>query len=352
MHAGMMTATLALGAGLALAGEAAGQAEVTGTAYFRERIALPPGAVFEATLEDVSRADAPSVEIARAGGANWPGPPFAFALPYDPAAIDPRARLNVRARVLVDGRTMFASDTAQPAVAGGAPTAGLEILMVRAEPAAAAPTAGLRGMAVYFADAARFADCVTGRDLPVAMEGEQYIALERALTEAGATPDARVLVTIEGRIEPRARMEGGGDEDNVIVDRVVALWPGASCARATADADLTDTYWRIRRLGETRPEPAEGRREPHLILRAEDGRFAATVGCNQMIGGFEVAGMQLRFGQAASTMMACQPPLDAAERALAETLAATRGWRINGHALELFDDAGAPRALLEAVPPR
>jgi putative lipoprotein len=35
-------------------------AQVKGTANYRERMALPPGAVFEATLEEVSKADAPS----------------------------------------------------------------------------------------------------------------------------------------------------------------------------------------------------------------------------------------------------------------------------------------------------
>ena len=37
---------------------------LSGTATWRERMALPPDAVFEATLEDVSRADAPSILIA------------------------------------------------------------------------------------------------------------------------------------------------------------------------------------------------------------------------------------------------------------------------------------------------
>ena len=34
---------------------------VTGTASFRERIAPPPDAAFEAVIEDVSRADAPAI---------------------------------------------------------------------------------------------------------------------------------------------------------------------------------------------------------------------------------------------------------------------------------------------------
>jgi hypothetical protein len=41
-------------------------AQVKGTASYRERIALPPDAVFEATLEDVSKADARAEVIGRA----------------------------------------------------------------------------------------------------------------------------------------------------------------------------------------------------------------------------------------------------------------------------------------------
>jgi len=39
---------------------------IEGTATYRERIAMPPGAEFEAVLQDVTRADAPAMEIARA----------------------------------------------------------------------------------------------------------------------------------------------------------------------------------------------------------------------------------------------------------------------------------------------
>ena len=41
------------------------EAKVTGTAHYPERVALPPEAVFEAVLADVSRADAPPMEIGR-----------------------------------------------------------------------------------------------------------------------------------------------------------------------------------------------------------------------------------------------------------------------------------------------
>jgi heat shock protein HslJ len=311
--------------------------------------------VFEATLEDVSRADAPAEVIARDGGADRSGPPFAFTLAYDPAAIDPRNTYAVRARVTVDGRLAFTSDTAHPVITRGAPTE-VQILMRQAERQAESQTErqapatprGLRGMVVYFADAARFTECLTGADHPVAAEGDRP-ALERAILAHRAGELTPILATIEGRIEPRPRMEGGGEEPTVVVDRLVAVWPGQSCAQAMGDASLTETYWRIHRLGELEPGVADGRREPHLILRSSQGGFAATVGCNQMAGGFELDGAGLRFGAVAATLMACPPPLDAAERALAETLEQTRTWRVNGHALELFDADGAPIALLEAV---
>lgn len=46
-----------------MSGATGTQAAVTGTATYRERIALPPGAVLEVTLEDVSRAGAPAEAI-------------------------------------------------------------------------------------------------------------------------------------------------------------------------------------------------------------------------------------------------------------------------------------------------
>ena len=60
---------LAIGAGVAaslLAGSAMAEIrDLTGTVAYRERVALPPDALVEVTLEDVSRADAASVVLAR-----------------------------------------------------------------------------------------------------------------------------------------------------------------------------------------------------------------------------------------------------------------------------------------------
>jgi putative lipoprotein len=107
-----MTATTGAAAGLMLAlvawqGHAAEQ--VTGTATYRERIA-PPDVVFEATFEDVAKADVPAEMIAQARVEPPGNPPIQFEIAYDPARIDARHRYAVRARIVVGGKPFFITD--------------------------------------------------------------------------------------------------------------------------------------------------------------------------------------------------------------------------------------------------
>ena len=98
---------------------AAGGAQVKGTATYRERIALTPGAVFEAMLEDVSKADAPAVVIGSVR-IDKPGQvPIRFEIPYDPAPIDHSHSYSVRARILVDQRLLFTTDQTYPVLTRG-----------------------------------------------------------------------------------------------------------------------------------------------------------------------------------------------------------------------------------------
>jgi uncharacterized lipoprotein YbaY len=88
-------------------------AQVKGTAAYRELMALPPGAVLDATLEQVSEPDAKAVVIGSAR-IKQPGNPTAFIIPYDAARIDPKGRYAVRARIVAGGRLLFATDQHYP----------------------------------------------------------------------------------------------------------------------------------------------------------------------------------------------------------------------------------------------
>ena len=84
-----------------------GMAKIEGTVFYRERIALPPNAVVEIQLEDVSRADAVATVVAALSLSSENGPPYAFSIDYDPARIDSRMTYALRASILVDGKLMF-----------------------------------------------------------------------------------------------------------------------------------------------------------------------------------------------------------------------------------------------------
>jgi putative lipoprotein len=104
---------------------------ITGTVTYRNRSALPPTAVIEVSLQDISLADAPAKVIStqkiEAGGKQ---PPFAYELPYDPAQIDPRHTYSVSARITEGSELIFISDTVYPVLTRGAPMTGVAILVM------------------------------------------------------------------------------------------------------------------------------------------------------------------------------------------------------------------------------
>jgi uncharacterized lipoprotein YbaY/heat shock protein HslJ len=320
----------------------AGNAVLEGTATYRERMALPEGAIFEASLEDASIADAPADVL---GSIRIPAPsvpPISFRIPYDPKRVDAKRNYVVRARIVHEGRLLFTTDTAYLIPSGDAPR--VEILLRRASGDAEETTSAvLTGVYTYAADAGWFIECGTGRRLPVAQEGDNA-ALESAYGEARYAPTAPLLATVEGRIEEREPMEGPV-RPTLVVDRFIDIKPG-SCEDASA-ASLENTYWKVMQI---RGEPVivgDRQREPHLILHPHDGRVTGHGGCNSMTGGYAVEDGGISFTQMASTMMACASGMEQ-ERALHDALAAVANWRISGQQLQLLDREGTSVLELEA----
>lgn len=99
----------------------AGEARVTGSVTYPDHVTLPPGAVLEVALEDVSLADAPATVIATDTPKNLGLPPFPFSLTYDPAQIDERHTYAVRARVTLGEWLLMTTDTHAPVITRDAP---------------------------------------------------------------------------------------------------------------------------------------------------------------------------------------------------------------------------------------
>ena len=110
---------LALSLACALSVHGTAAAQIRGTATYRERISLPADAVFEATLEDVSRADAPGSVLGRARIRGPGNPPIRFQIPFDASRVDPGHRYVVRGRIFIGARQLLATDQTYPVLTWG-----------------------------------------------------------------------------------------------------------------------------------------------------------------------------------------------------------------------------------------
>jgi copper homeostasis protein (lipoprotein) len=208
------------------------------------------------------------------------------------------------------------------------------------------PALRMRGMYSYFADSGFFAECVTGKRLPVAKEGDNA-ALEAAYLKMRPAPGSAMLATLDGRIAPRMPMEGPGPRLTLIVERFDSVSAEQDCYALLSTASLVNTYWKLMRLGGAAVTVGEGQREPHFILQVDGQRVIGSGGCNRFMGRYSVEADRLTFGPLAGTRMACPEGMEQ-EDAFHEALGSAATWRIIGERLELFDAAGKSLARFES----
>lgn len=317
------------------------KAEVAGSAMYRERIALPEGAEFEATLVDVSRVDVAADVIGDVHFAAPAGPPIQFRIPYDPSRIDATHRYAVRARIVLQEQVLFTTDTAYPVLTQGAP-ATVEVLLRKAGAGTARSAASpgptvLHGMYTHMADAGWFTECEgERRRLPVAQEGDNA-ALEVAYAKAPHDPNAPLRVAVKGRIEDRVPMEGAA-RPTLIVDKFLGI--KAMTCEGGGVASLENTYWKVISIRGVSITVSERQREPNLILHPADHRVTGHGGCNSMMGSYQSEGERITFSKMAGTMMACPSGMDQ-EQAMHQALGTVVRWHIDGQKLELLNGKGA-----------
>ncbi|WP_224553408.1 YbaY family lipoprotein [Pectobacterium versatile] len=108
---------------------------VTGTVNIRQRIALPHNTVLTVTVSDASLADAPSKVITqRVMRTEGKQAPFQFELPYNPADIQPNARLLLSAAVAIDDRIVMVTENVLPVISNGVNDADLVMIPVASVP--------------------------------------------------------------------------------------------------------------------------------------------------------------------------------------------------------------------------
>jgi len=203
------------------------------------------------------------------------------------------------------------------------------------EPPPPSGTMSLQGMYSYMADAGTFLDCATGERWPVAHEGDNA-KLERAYGQAKIAPGSPLLVTVEGGLDSRPKVDRRGKETNLIVQRFVRTWPRETCG-SMQKAALENTTWALLELNGKTITVTVNDKAPYLELNSKKASAYGFGGCNRFFGSYETSGQSLTLGALGSTRMACPEGMDQ-EQELFTVLGTVTRYEIHGSKLMLFAD--------------
>ncbi len=270
---------------------------ITGNVTYRQRMALPPDAVIDVTLEDVSLVDAPAkvlvLQIFSTEGRQVPIP---FQLKYDPAQILPGHRYQVRAKIVSAGQTIFTTTTAYPVITDGAPT-------------------------------------------------DVTLMLEQVTPPPETASDPEASPAIQSQPAPNQPEAGHAAPAETVQSEPDASQPTPdSVARASrssvANVTLDGTYWKLVVLDGKPALDGFAGTEANLLLHAQGKKLAGSGGCNRIVGNYESAGETIHFNPAGTSMMMCPPPLMKQEQAFLGALKSATSYRIQLQTLELMDGQG------------
>jgi copper homeostasis protein (lipoprotein) len=207
------------------------------------------------------------------------------------------------------------------------------------------PKLKVRGMYRYMADAGLFQECSTGKRWSVATEKDNA-ALEAAYGKVRREAGEELLVTVEGQVVSRPKVEGEGNQTALIVEKFLDIEPGKTCADRFSTASLEGTEWELTDLGDTRIVVASGKRRPDIVLQSDGQRVAGFAGCNRLMGRYQLQADSLVFARMATTRMACADGMDT-EAAFVAMLDKVKTWKIHDQHLELYDGEGKLLARFE-----
>ena len=168
-----------------------------GTVSFRERMALPPGAVVEIKLLDVSLADAPARTIAetRVSGRQIPA---SWTLRFDGRQIDPRHSYALQARILDRGQLLFITTERHSVFTGGPDNTEIWVQRVAGQEQPPAPATSPVGNW-------RLAS-LGGTETPASIATTLVIAADGKVSGRGGCNGFGGNATIQGRVIRFSRM--------------------------------------------------------------------------------------------------------------------------------------------------
>jgi uncharacterized lipoprotein YbaY len=102
---------------------------VTGTVSYLPRIAMPPKATIDITVNDISKQDGGAVVIGEQTISDPGEVPVAFSVSYDPGVIVDTDTYAVTAVILRDGTPWMSNTDVVPVITSGNPTSGVDVIV-------------------------------------------------------------------------------------------------------------------------------------------------------------------------------------------------------------------------------
>lgn len=161
---------------------------LSGKVVYRERMLLPPGAVVEVKLLDVSLADAPAKTISETRITDAKTSPIPYTLRYDSAQIEPRHTYALHARIQEGDRLLFISTTRHTVFAGGKDDGDIQVENVARQPPPSSSSPAGRWLA----------EDIRGRGVIDNLQSVLEITVDGVVTGSGGCNRMRGQATISG----------------------------------------------------------------------------------------------------------------------------------------------------------
>lgn len=228
---------------------------------------------------------------------------------------------STRRYAVTGALTIEARDSSGAAIDSEAPLALRRI----SPPPQLGRLARLRGEFRYFADAATFVECSSGRLFPVAGDSA-FVRLQRSYLDQRLSNEASVLVEIHGALEARAGMEDGSADETLVVDSSAVLSPTSDCEASRVRALVAVGDWQLVALdGDALPElPRE--LQPTLRFVLSEPTMSGNAGCNRFSGRALLRGLALQPAALAMTRRLCVDSLANARESRYAAVLTDGGW--------------------------
>jgi heat shock protein HslJ len=132
---------------------------------------------------------------------------------------------------------------------------------------------------------------------------------------------------------------------------LVSAAPPAVTRAAQSPSDLEGSRWILVSHQDKAGQLVDALPDAPATAEFAGGKVAGSASCNNYTASFEVSGENLKIGQAASTMMACDPAIMDQETAFLTHLQAAAQYAIDGGQLTLFDASGAATLVFNVEQP-